>query len=430
MKTSEFSPRWLSIVILAGLLIPGPAFGDFPCNVTLTVGPNCVSDGSVALVAPTNSPVFCLGNAVTVTASVMVTNSHNQTVTYYDHCDAVVTDGGGAPTYAVTWTATMGSWSTNGTGLTATFKPPIAGSGTVGFGLSYTNVSPCNGKGTSGASGGFTVAALQSLSVSGATQVGGSNNWAAVKTSGDYVILTAGMVPNDTNAATLLTWSGGQAVPGNLFQRRVPKDTSAKTVVTASCCSTSITANVWIFWSTVSILTGGSNPPPICPQFGSDPDGTEILGVRYYDSTHNSAAGKITIVGTLTPSGINTIITNGFATIQMKMKHTFKDGSVDAPNYFNTWQPDGPSLPWFTTYPDGDDKLYSIDNPNIVQDTATLSHERYINFYDYITWNGQTCSDTNNFWHWQGRWKADQTPQITFTDLGTGTVTLQTTPTY
>ena len=40
-----------------------------------------------------------------------------------------------------------------------------------------------------------------------------------------------------------------------------------------------------------------------------------------------------------------------------------------------------------------------------------------MNFFDYFTWNDEPCSSTN-YWHFQGRWKTNQLPQITFTDLG------------
>lgn len=33
---------------------------------------------------------------------------------------------------------------------------------------------------------------------------------------------------------------------------------------------------------------------------------------------------------------------------------------------------------------------------------------------------------TNNFWYWEGRWKANQTPQVTLTNLGPGTIRLPT----
>ena len=117
MKTSGFLPRWVLVAILIVMLIPGSVFAVFPCHVTST-DHNCVSNGSVTLVAPTNSPVVCLGDSVSISAAVTIVNSRNQTVTHYDKCPDKVTDGGDAPTYGVTWTATVGSsWSTNGTGL-------------------------------------------------------------------------------------------------------------------------------------------------------------------------------------------------------------------------------------------------------------------------------------------------------------------------
>ena len=257
-----------------------------------------------------------------------------------------------------------------------------------------------------------------------------SNNWAAVKTTNatDYVTLTANLCPPVTNGAVLLTWSGGQQVPSNPLQRRVPKNVSAKTTVTASCCGNSTNVNIWILWGSVSFLMSGTNPPnaPLHPAFGTD--NTQILGIRYWDSNSNAACERVTAVATITPSGVNSVIPSGWGFTQMRMSHDFIDGQRDTRYYDTTWQPDGPQTGYYSTTPDNADHLYAVDGPNIVQGLATTDHQTYNNFYDYFTWNAQTCCDTNNFWYFQGRWQASQTPQITTVGLGTGTINLPPNP--
>jgi hypothetical protein len=272
---------------------------------------------------------------------------------------------------------------------------------------------------------------LNSLTVvSNATSID-DTNWAAVKTvTNDWVYVQAGLSASDTNAARYIQWSGGEAVPGgDNTLRRVTKTISAETTVTATLGSTSTNLNVWIIWATVSIQTSGSNPSPLSFTNHSPPL-IDILGVVFYDNT-NRAVGQMCAVTTATPAGIHKLIQSGWDWVQKRVSHDFNNGTGSSSYYDSTWQPDGPDFVGTnkTVVLDNNDKLYTVDVPNIGS-FASDSAEVYGNFYDYVTYGGQTCSDTNNFWHFQGRWKADQTPQVTFTDLGTGTITLPNTPYY
>jgi hypothetical protein len=86
-------------------------------------------------------------------------------------------------------------------------------------------------------------------------------------------------------------------------------------------------------------------------------------------------------------------------------------------------------LGYETSSLDNTDRLYAIDAPNIDGfDGATNEYEKYDNFYDWVTWNGQTCSNTNNFWHFEGIWKYNQTPQVQTVQVGPGLMTLPTSP--
>jgi len=273
-----------------------------------------------------------------------------------------------------------------------------------------------------------------------------ATNWACVKTATDdwiYLQATLSAHNDNTNAGNAIQWQGGEAVPGNPFQRRVTKTDSVETTVTAALGTNNFTRKVWVIWATVSILTGGGNPSPL--SFTNSnfvlPLPDDQLGIQYYylDSygVHppgitNFAAGKICAVATITPADIHSIITNDWNFVQNRICHDFIDGAGDPAYSDSNWQPDGPSSFNInkTSVPDHSDKLYSIDYPDIAQFTATDSHETYNNFCDWITWKSQICCDTNNFWNFQGRWKVNQTPQITVGTVGTGTIALPTNSFY
>ncbi len=230
MKTSGFLSRLILIGIGAVMLMPGSAFALVPCNVTSVDGPICCGDGSVALVAPTNSPMVCLGDSVSVSADVTNVNSCTETVTYYDHgCDPDVTYGGDTPTYEVTWTATIGSYSTNGTGLTAAFTPTSCGAGTVSFSLNYTNVTPCNGTGTSGTGGGFTVRCDCLASTYATNSTEGS-----VTLTNATVNPTTGCLGNSFNASV-------SQIVSNAIVKTTTHYTNACGQATANCPDTIVT---------------------------------------------------------------------------------------------------------------------------------------------------------------------------------------------
>ena len=218
-------------------------------GLLMTAIPMLAGDGSVTVTAtsPAPNPV-CLGSVVMASFSGSATNPTDSaceiTITNRiwnwtavddaNHTIAPNQNGGTSATFS--WTP--GSCGTNKT-LAATATVTFQGTNCHGaFSTNYSGSTSAR----------VTAVQLQSISVSGATQIGTTTNWATMKTTNasDYVIITANLCPNDTNAATLLTWSGGLAVTNNPFQRRVSKTNAVETTVTASCCSTSMTVNVWI----------------------------------------------------------------------------------------------------------------------------------------------------------------------------------------
>jgi len=279
------------------------------------------------------------------------------------------------------------------------------------------------------------VVQLTSLSVSNATAIEPTNatDYGAVKTTGtnDFVIVQANVTPALSNAQSLVTETGGTAVPGtnSLFQWEVTQTNSAKTAFNVICCTTNLTDNIWIIWSTISILTNGTNPAD-APSFVTGGELNELGTVFYTNSNGNTyAAGQICAMASITPAGINRIITNNWDFTQMKITYAFADGVAVPDATHTSWTNDGPGNAFKNIIPDSGDKIYGIDGP-LLPAAGQDSAEVYYNFYDFITWNSKICCDTNNYWHWQGRWKINQNPQVTFTDLGTGLATLRTNAFY
>jgi hypothetical protein len=230
-------------------------------------------------------------------------------------------------------------------------------------------------------------------------------------------------------------WLGGSVASTNPLVNQVSTTTSAETSVEAQLCSDALYAKIWILWSTLNILVAPPEPanaPSFAPQ-------SNTLGVVYYDINGNSVAstssnavvayGQNCVVATLTPVGVHRIIPTGWSFFQERMSHDFNNGSKSTRYYDSSWQPDGPTSGNYMTTPDALDEIYEIDSPNIGAFASSTS-ETYNNFYDYITWNGQLCSSTNNFWNFEGRWNSTNTPQVTYTALSTGTIQLPTNALY
>lgn len=285
MKTSNVLRYWVLMAILSGLLIPGSAFGVVPCNV-ISINTYCILDGSVTLVSPTNSPVVCMGDSVSVSADVIITDGQILTLTDNDKCDDVYEYDDVTPTYEVTWTASVGSWSTNGTGLTASFTPTNCGAGTVNFSLSYTNASPCN-TGSSGTGGSFTVKCDCSVSSYVTNNTEGSvtlTNLTMTPTNGCLGnSFSASVTPGISNAIVKITTHYTNAC-GNVNTNYCPD-----TFVTNNPSPTILT-NWWTVSGPGSFTTNGSGTSagPFTPTNGGT--GTVIFYTKWRHACDTNTA--------------------------------------------------------------------------------------------------------------------------------------------
>jgi len=297
------------------------------------------------------------------------------------------------------------------------------------------------------------VVEFDSVSVDGATYVS-SNNWAAVKTNSatDYVTLTANLCPFVTNAAVLLTWSGGgQAVPGNPLQWRVPKNASAKTTVTASCCGNSTNVNIWIIWANLTIKTGGALDPddkalvldngnwPGIPhttyQYGLG-GGNSLGPINCLSNTnldYGYAVGRMEAKAILTPTGIGQLLLGSWNMNRTADVSIWDNGQSDKQGLWDDTSP----VVFRYLYSIADD-IFDLDTPACsaffgITDIPHTS-EVYDNFYQYVTVNlgygWQTCSDTNT-WSYTARVDVDNpTNKVQLNSLSTSLIYLPSSPYY
>lgn len=181
------------------------------CVVSST-STNC-SEGSVVLsnvvVNPSNA---CIGSAISASVSQGIIPGQVIIDTSYTNanpnatnptCNDTFTTNNPSPTIVSNWwTVSVGSFSTNGTGLSASFTPTSCGSGSITFNTAYQDVCDTN-QNTTSASGGFTVVAVNSLTADLSSGQGGLEagsdppTYWVCQCPGD-VIVTASSCPNLT----------------------------------------------------------------------------------------------------------------------------------------------------------------------------------------------------------------------------------------
>lgn len=284
--------------------------------------------------------------------------------------------------------------------------------------------------------------------VSNATQrnVNGARNWAAVRKDTDDVIVEATTEPNTQACWSRINWSGdaGGPVAGSPNRRRLSRATSRTYHVQAELGGRSDSLDVWVIWADVEIRTRGLVPPNSAQFDPAMRDGTQQLGAVTYESfTGNmygrdyiqnmGASGKVAPVATLTPGGINQVVTSGWNFRRELWVHTWINGQPQSPGtarlsqWTNGWIDDTSPAAVLRLTPDSSDRIYDLDAPDIRHSRQNV--ESYNNFRQWIEWNGERCSDQAG-WYWQVRWQAnrDQRRQVILNELGTGNITLPDRP--
>ncbi len=261
-----------------------------------------------------------------------------------------------------------------------------------------------------------------------------AKNWACVKKATDDVVVEAKTDPDTPDTWKQIKWSGdsGDPVPDKPNRRKLPRSASKKYHVVAELGGMTDQLDVWVLWATVEIRTTGTTPANAV-QFGAKYDATENLGARVFNGG-NEARGKVVPVATITPAGVNGVVKSGWAFRRERMTHDWDDGVKSSPgngktDYWNTaWVDDTSFAEYQKLIPDGDDKIFDRDAPNITGFGKKTS-ETYNNFRQWAEWGGETCSDKAE-WYWRGRWEKAKAPQVTLKDVGTGSRALPDDPSF
>jgi hypothetical protein len=216
-----------------------------------------------------------------------------------------------------------------------------------------------------------------------------------IKATNDYVYLQANLSTGDTNAAQYIQWSGGEAVPGNPFQHRVSKSTSAKTTVTATLGTNSFTKVVWVVWATVSPKFSGSLSSDDPLNFPAWCSGNALGPWNDIPTSPPAQVGyKVELVGKITPSGAGAIVKTGWAYSQNVSLRTW----FNSTNYTDSSGADSWDANFEDDTPSSKDQIFLIDCPSDGSNSGTAFFKANWNFITWITWNGQIASD-NALWN-------------------------------
>ncbi len=243
---------------------------------------------------------------------------------------------------------------------------------------------------------------------------------------GDCVVQADTLLQNNAAEWSQIAWSGGEPIPDNPNQRRVSRQATGTTTVTASIGTSTQKLVLWTMWADVSVLTKGARPPQAKPWSEGEPfpgpDQCSAYEVQSFSMGKN-ARGQIIAVAKLLPRGVGKIILGAskhtlFNIRRQLTAHDYVDG---APNKhkksFVDWV-DDTLLAMQVLKSVVNDELYDTDAPDLP--VATQTAETYNNFRQWLEWDGRPCSNFA-YWYFHARWK-DQ--QVTLKDVGQGSITL------
>jgi hypothetical protein len=281
------------------------------------------------------------------------------------------------------------------------------------------------------------MAAISKLTVSNAKPID-ATNWLTLRDvfgpqeiadpspRGDCVVQAETSPANTAAEWSQIAWSGGDSVPGNPNQRRVRRQSTATTAITASIGPSSQTLVLWTLWADVSVLTKGPRPPQAKPwSAGVAFPGPDQCGAFEVPSPliGTNARGQIVTVAKLLPRGIGKIIqaAGKHTLFNIRRQLTANDYVDGAPSHhkksFKPWVDDTLAAMQVLTSV-FNDELYDTDAPDLP--VATQTAETYNNFRQWLEWEGRPCSNYVT-WYFQARWK-DQ--KVTLKDVGPGAITL------
>lgn len=252
-------------------------------------------------------------------------------------------------------------------------------------------------------------------------------NWAAVKDGGAEVIVTAVTKPNNRKAWKKIQWSGdtGDPVPGSPNKRRFSRADSRKFHLEAKLGDTKDHVDIWILWAEVTTLCEKSQTVPknspkytaLAAVLGRPAfDGTDKLGERTWDSGAQGA-GKTAHIARITPKGVYTVVTGKWEF--RRKKKGYRLGNKVPVESWPKWTDDTSEPPCLKLEPDSDDCIYDIDAPTIGGASHNDTNEAFINFRQYVLWNGEPCSK-HVYWSFEAKWNFMKDPNVIHIDVAKG----------
>ncbi len=243
---------------------------------------------------------------------------------------------------------------------------------------------------------------------------------------GDCVVQAATLPQNNAAEWSQIAWTGGEPVPGKPNQRRIRRQATGTTTITAAIGTSTRTLVLWTLWADVSVLTKGPRPPQAKPWSAGvafpGPDQCGAFDVPSLSMGKN-ARGQIVAVAKLSPRGVGKIIhaAGKYSLFSIRRELTANDYVDGARSQnkktFKVWVDDTLAAMQVLTSV-FNDELYDTDAPDLP--SATQTAETYNNFRQWLEWEGRPCSNLAT-WYFQARWK-DQ--QVTLKDVGPGSITL------
>src|SRR5260370_2692011 len=107
---------------------------------------------------------------------------------------------------------------------------------------------------------------------------------------GDCVLQADTLPQNNAAEWSQIAWNGGEPIPGNPNQRRVSRQATGTTTITASIGTSTQKLVLWTMWADVSVLTKGSRPPRAKPWSEGEPfPGPDPCGAY---EVHSFSMGK------------------------------------------------------------------------------------------------------------------------------------------
>jgi hypothetical protein len=342
------------------------------CTASTNIG--CGTAAALTLLPPApDTNVVCLGSPISMGATISntpgtlvhtVTNEDCSTTNWSTSYNCGILSEG--------WAASDTSgFTTNGTGLNATFTPPNCGHGIITFTVTY-NSAPCDtSTQTAQVTGIYDAVTLQSVSVANATPLD-PTNWAAVKTAGtntNYVVVTANICPDIPEATNVISITGGEAVSSNVFQRQVPGWEVGMTTITITGCTNTNIVNVWIVWGT---WTEFNNTGPKDSDSTVDP---VMYGATNSWVVDDPTDGELTwfkngalMQCTIYPTNFIMFAGVGYDIQRTKERNAWIETNGNpwypvAGEYFPPGSPDGPQAANKDTTPSASAHIYSTDLP-------------------------------------------------------------------